>query len=274
MAIERPEAIDDAAVRPAAQRRMAEGGFLASRGMRDHPARPVAWGGPAGEESCRPPLRQVDRGAAALRPDQAMRGRVGSAHGQPRKTQWRQAPPIRWETPRLGRQHLLLSRPQQADTADLAPFLASSARPLSGRSRRTPRWCRTTLGEPDPLLTIRSLPPLLWARVRSTTILGLAPAMRPSTRIPLHPERGVPRLLRQGSSPSGAKRRSRFERSRRARPKGGRQIFLADGEVHDLGTRGRSWIQFTRENGGVRRQAGRCCATPPPKDAISCTPIR
>ncbi len=34
MAIVRPEAIDDAAVRPAAQRRMAGGGFLASRGMR------------------------------------------------------------------------------------------------------------------------------------------------------------------------------------------------------------------------------------------------
>lgn len=46
------------------------------------------------------------------------------------------------------------SSPKQASAgryrSDLAPFLASSARPLSGQSRRTPRWCCTTLGEPDP----------------------------------------------------------------------------------------------------------------------------
>jgi len=158
---------------------------------------------PTGEESCRTPLRQVDRGAAVLRPDQAMRGRVGSAPGQPRKTQWRQAPPIRRETPRLGRQHLLLSRPQQADTAATS---LPSWRPLLGLCRGSPEehldGAARRSASPIRRRRSRPSPPLLWARIRSTTTLGSAPAMRPSTRVPLHPEQGVSRPPASGIEPA------------------------------------------------------------------------
>jgi len=132
---------------------MAGGGFLASRGMAAQPA---------GEESCRTPLRQVDRGAAVLRPDQATRGRVGRAPGQLRETQWRHAPPTHEGHPGSANSIPPTQPSAGRYRSDLAPFLASSDPPLSGRSRReTPRWCCTTLGEPDPLLTDPTLATLV-----------------------------------------------------------------------------------------------------------------
>lgn len=66
---------------------------------------------------------------------------------------------------------------------------------------------------------------------------------------PLQPERDVRARLRQGSSPQGAKRRRRFERSRRARPGGRRPIFLrVDGSRSVRAVVGRD------ERGGKPRQ--------------------
>lgn len=62
--------------------RAARGGFLVSRGMTaargPHSTCRMGWV-PAGEESCRRPLREDDRGAAGLRSDMPHRGRDGRA---------------------------------------------------------------------------------------------------------------------------------------------------------------------------------------------------
>ena len=80
MAIKRPQAIDDAPVRAAAQRRMAAWRLSCLR---------EEWAKPRGKKVVAPPLRQGDRGAAGLWPDRAIdetasvvcRTACGKAHG-------------------------------------------------------------------------------------------------------------------------------------------------------------------------------------------------
>jgi len=201
----------------AAQRRAEDGGFLDSRGMAAQPA---------GEESCRTPLRQVNRGAAVLRPDQAMRGRDGRSPDSPGDAM-ATGSAVRRETPRLGPQHLFLRRPQQADSAAPRSLPGVFCSPPVGTVRKNNSMARTTLNGPDPSMTIRSSPPLLWARASSPTKLRGGSSDPTVHRRPAPPGAGgsARALSRQGSSPPGAKRRSRFERSRRARPEGRRQTL-------------------------------------------------
>jgi len=155
--------------RAEAQRRMAGGGFLASRGMprsrgrgRKLPdavaasrSRRSRLSARSGHERSRGTCSRTARGDALATGSAPPPGNTPARPRAPPPTQ-----------PSAGRYR-----------SDLAPFLASSARPLSGRSRRTPRWCCTTLGEPDPLLTAWSSPPLLWARSTAGPRCGAALAI-------------------------------------------------------------------------------------------------
>jgi len=78
---------------------------------------------------------------------------------------------VRRETPRLGPQHLFLRRPQQADSAAPRSLPGVFCSPPVGTVRKNNSMARTTLNGPDPSMTIRSSPPLLWARASSTTKL-------------------------------------------------------------------------------------------------------
>ena len=94
MAVSRPKAIDDAPARGAvAQRRMAAVDFLASRGMGESGSpRDLSRGVESPGEESRPVRRcgSGDRGAAALRPDQAMERPCGPRTEQhPREKTWR-----------------------------------------------------------------------------------------------------------------------------------------------------------------------------------------
>jgi len=195
MAILRPEAIDDAAFTPAAQRRTAARRLscLARNAGSGVPGRLVAWGGPAGEESCRTPLRQ--RRSRRSRP---------SARSSQERTRGTQPPDRPGDalttgsahkraTAQLGKQHSShagLSRPIPERPRSLSGVLCT---PLVGAVARTPRWCCTTLDEPDPLLTVGSSPHLLWARSAAGPNCGAALAIL----VPIHV---LPRSTRRGAS--------------------------------------------------------------------------
>jgi len=199
------------------------------------PGRLVAWGGEPGSprdlsRGVVPQGKKVDgrrcgtgdRGAAVLRPDQATRGRVGRAPGQPgRRGGDRLRPPKRdtQARPTAPSQR----RPQH--TADMATTSPIGVRLFAARrggleenlpSGAAPRSTkRTRCHRPQTR-------PRRWY-ARQHRRFGRPRTTLTSVRIPLHPERAFARAFsRQGSSPSGTKRRSRFERSRRARPEGRR----------------------------------------------------
>ena len=128
--------------------------------------------------------------------------------------------------PRLGQQHCLNASPSTADIQRLhlsASILSPARRgglkeDLSSRvaPRSTKRTCCIGL-EPSLVVGTRVGIPF-WPAAGDTEV-------RPR---PAPPGAGRSRTLsRQGSSPSGAKRRSRFERSRRAWPEGRRQTLMA-----------------------------------------------
>jgi len=137
---------------------------------------------------------------------------------------WRQAPPTHEGQPRSANS----IPPTQASAgryrSDLAPFLTSSARLCRSGLKKVPA-AEIACARPNAPAAIglstrkfeqRSSAPVFWRPMRPS-----CPSASCSTRS------GHSRALsRQGSSPPGAKRRSRFERSRRARPKGRRPTLV------------------------------------------------
>ncbi len=127
-------------------------------------------------------------------------------------------------TAQAGQQHSSdagLSRPISQRSRSLPDFLCStlSKRPKEGpRCRDCPRSTKRTRCHRslDSQGRATQLSSRFWRPMRPS-----CPSASCSTR------NGDSRALsRQGSSPSGAKRRSRFERSRRARPKGRRPTLV------------------------------------------------
>ncbi len=159
---------------------------------------------PAGEESCRTPLRQVDRGAAVLRPDQATRGRVGRAPGQAREMHWRQAPPAQEGHPGSADSTLSTQAPAQPTSSDFTSQRPSYRPPVGAASKKTSR-AGLHHARPSVLAASASNPASSWAPV-SASLFGQPQATLTYVRVPLHPERG-------GRAPSRVRDRARQGRN-------------------------------------------------------------
>ncbi len=154
---------------------------------------------PAGEESCRTPLRQVDRGAAVLRPDQATRGRVGRAPGQAREMHWRQAPPAQEGHPGSADSTLSTQAPAQPTSSDFISQRPSYRPPVGAASKKTSR-AGLHHARPSVLAASASNPASSWAPV-SASLFGQPQATLTYVRVPLHPERAVAHPLASGIEP-------------------------------------------------------------------------
>ncbi len=180
-------------------------------------------GGPAGEESCRLPLRQRrsrrSRPSARSSHERLRWTRSRTGHGDAMVT----GSPAHERHP--GSVASILSRPaaDHADAGTTSPLgvglFAARRDRLKERSERS---C-TTLDKTHPLPSASNPPRRRHARRHRPFARPRATlASRPRPALPLSEAfAGAP--SRQGSSPSGAKRQSRFERGRRARPEGRRQ---------------------------------------------------
>jgi len=158
---------------------MAAGGFLASRGMAAQPA---------GEESCRTPLRQGERGAAVLGPDQATRGRVGRAPDRPGRCIGDRLPPTKRET--LGRLTALSQRkPQHSRHPATSP---PSVHLIAARRGGLEEDLSSRAAHARPSVLAASVPNPASSSARvSASPFGQPQATLTYVRVPLHPGRSV-----------------------------------------------------------------------------------